>query len=469
MTKSKPVNKTPNSEFTSSQQGSRRRFMQQAGAISGLMIVPASVLGGENRLAPSDRLNIAAVGAGGKGRSDIQSVAHENIYAVCDIDDGRLAETLQQEFAAPFREKTKTYRDYREMLDKEPEIDAVLISTPDHMHAPIAMHAMSLGKHVFVQKPLCHTVTECRVLAQAARDNNVTTQMGNQGHAEEGARIINEWVASGALGTVREVHCWTNRPVWPQGIGRPGGESLIPDHIGWDLWLGAARFRPYVERAYHPFNWRGWLDFGTGVVGDMGAHIIDHPYWALDLGLPTKISASSSRFGSELETFPIASKIHFEFPAKGDRPAVKMTWYDGGLLPERPLGLENGRQMGDNDGGVLIVGDKNTLMHGVYGRNPQLIPQSTHDSTALPARTLPRSPGIYQEWIDAIKDRSKLTTSGFDYSGRLTETMLLGNIATIRANEHKVLDYNGKTMRFTNDEGANAWLHKEYRPGFGIS
>ena len=448
---------------------SRRGFIKRAGAASAFMIVPRAVLGGENYIAPSDKLNIAAVGAGGKGRSDIQSVAHENIYAICDMDDGRLADTLQQEFATTFRDKAKTYRDYREMLDNEPEIDAVLISTPDHMHAPIAMHAMNMGKHVYVQKPLCHTVNECRVLASAAEANNVVSQMGNQGHAEEGARVINEWVASGALGTIREVHCWTNRPVWPQGIGRPEGNMPIPDSVGWDLWLGAAPYRPYVEKAYHPFNWRGWLDFGTGVVGDMGAHIIDHPYWALDLGLPTKITASSSRFGRELETFPIASKIHFDFPASNGRPPVKMTWYDGGLLPERPEGLENGRQMGDNDGGVLIVGDKNTLMHGVYGRNPQLIPESVHASTSAPARTLARSPGIYQEWIDAIKDRSKRTTSGFDYSGRLTETMLLGNIATIRASEHKVLEYDGSAMRFTNDEGANAYLDKTYRPGFGIA
>ena len=448
---------------------SRRGFLKKSGAASVFMIVPRAVLGGENYLAPSDRLNIAAVGAGGKGRSDIENVAHENIYAICDIDDGRLAETLQQEFAAGFREKAKVYRDYREMLDNEPEIDAVLISTPDHMHAPIAMHAMNMGKHVFVQKPLCHTVNECRVLASAAQRNNVVTQMGNQGHAEEGARLINEWVASGEMGPIREVHCWTNRPVWPQGIGRPDGEMLVPDTVGWDLWLGAARHRPYVERAYHPFNWRGWLDFGTGVVGDMGAHIIDHPYWALDLDLPTKVSASSSRFGRDMETFPIASKIHFEFPAKNGRPPVKMTWYDGGLLPERPAGLENGRQMGDNDGSVLIVGDKKTLMHGVYGRNPQLIPESVHLATPAPAKTLARSPGIYQEWIDAIKDRSKRTTSGFDYSGRLTETMLLGNIATMRASEHKVLEYDGATMRFTNDEGANAHLDKDYRPGFGIA
>ncbi len=447
----------------------RRNFLKATAALSTFMIVPRHVLGGPAYVAPSDKINIAAVGAGGKGRSDIQSVAHENIYAICDIDDNRLADTLNQDWAAGFKDKTKKYRDYREMLANEPEIDAVVISTPDHMHTPIASLAMNLGKHVYVQKPLTHTVAEARYLARRAREKNVVTQMGNQGHAEEGARLINELVADGALGTVREVHCWTNRPVWPQGIARPEGQDPVPAHMDWDLWLGAAPQRPFLERRYHWFNWRGWLDFGTGVVGDMGAHIIDHPYWALDLGLPTSISASSSRFGRELETFPIASKIHFEFPATASRPGVKMTWYDGGLMPQRPELIENGRQMGDNDGGVLIVGDDNTLMHGVYGRNPCLIPEAKHLAYPTPAKTLDRSPGIYQEWIDAIKDRSKQTTSNFDYAARLTETMLLGNVATVRASENKVLQYDGANMRFTNDDGANAYLEKQYRPGFGLS
>ena len=293
--------------------------------------------------------------------------------------------------------------------------------------------------------------------------------MGNQGHAGEGARRINEWVASGELGAIREVHCWTNRPVWPQGIPRPEGSDAIPVSADWNLWLGAAPSRPYIDRAYHPFNWRGWVDFGTGVVGDMGAHIIDHPYWALDLGLPERISASSTRWGRGYESFPLASKIHFEFAATVARPAVRMTWYDGGLLPERPPRIENGRQLGDNDGGVLIVGENKTLMHGVYGRNPVLIPESVQLETQAPPQTLARSNGIYQEWIDAIKDRSKVTTSGFEYAGRLTETMLLGNIAVRQAAEHKVLEYDGASMRFSNDEAANAMLDKEYRPGFGLS
>ena len=438
-------------------------------AVPGLLIVPRHVLGGQGFVAPSDRLNIAAVGAGGRGRANIRSVAHENIHALCDIDDERLAATLAEDFAEPFRDRAATYRDYRRMLDENPEIDAVLISTPDHMHAPIAAAAMDLGKHLYIEKPLCHTVAEARYLARRARETNVVTQMGNQGHAEEGARQINEWVASGELGAVHEVHCWTNRPVWPQGIARPAGSTAIPISMDWGLWLGAAASRPYVDSAYHPFNWRGWVDFGTGVVGDMGAHIIDHPYWALDLGLPVRISASSTRWGEGYECFPLATRIHFEFAATSARPAVKMTWHDGGLLPERPAELENGRQMAGNDGGVLIVGERRTLMHGVYGRDPVLIPESAHLETSPPPQTLPRSNGIYQEWIDAIKDRSKVTTSNFEYAGRLTETMLLGNIAVRRADAHKILEYDGQAMRFSNDDAANAWLDKAYRPGFGLS
>lgn len=446
----------------------RRDFIKTTAVASAFMIVPRHVLGGPAYVAPSDKINIAGIGVGGKGRTDIRSVAHENIYALCDIDDRNMADTLNQEWAAPFREKAKKYRDYREMLDNEPEIDAVLVSTPDHMHTPIASYAMSLGKHLYVQKPLCHTVAEARFLARRARETNVVTQMGNQGHAEEGARIINELVADGVLGTVSEVHCWTNRPVWPQGIARPTGSEPIPAHIDWDLWLGAAPHRPYLEGVYHDFNWRGWMDFGTGVIGDMGAHIIDHPYWALELGLPTRVSASSTRWGTDFETFPLASKIHFEFPARGNRPAVKMTWYDGGLMPERPELIENSRMLGDRDGGVLVVGDKNTLMHGVYGREPRLIPETNHLEYQQPAKTMARSPGIYQEWIDAIKDRSKITTSNFDYAARLTETMLLGNIAIVRAGENKVLEYDEANMRFTNDDGANAYLDKAYRAGFGL-
>ena len=454
--------------LSANKQVNRREFLKKTAQGAAFLIVPRHVLGGPAYVAPSDKLNVAAVGVGGRGRSNIQACSHENIYALCDIDDNEIAETLKEDWADPFRGKTKTYRDYREMLSREPEIDALIISTPDHMHTPIASNAMDLGKHLYIEKPLCHTVAEARFLARRSSETNIVSQMGNQGHAGEGARLINEWVADGVLGSVKEVHCWTNRPVWPQGIARPEGSNPVPSNIDWDLWLGGAPYRPYLKDRYHRFNWRGWLDFGTGVVGDMGAHIIDHPYWALDLDLPTQITASSSRFGEGMETFPIASKIHFRFPSKGGRPAVDMTWYDGGLLPERPEILEQGRMMGNRDGGVLIVGEKNTLMHDVYGRNPRLIPESVNEEYEQPAKTMERSAGIYQEWIDAIKDRGKATTSHFGYSGQLSETMLLGNIATMRAGENKILEYDGANMRFTNDEGANRLLDKEYRAGFAI-
>lgn len=446
----------------------RRDFIKTGAAASAFMIVPRHVLGGPAYVAPSDKINIAAVGVGGKGRSDIRSVAHENIYALCDIDDNRLEATLAEDWAEPFRNSVKKYRDYREMLDNEPEIDAVTVSTPDHMHTPIASYAMNLGKHVYVQKPLTHTVAEARYLARRARETNVVTQMGNQGHAEEGARLINEWVADGILGDISEVHCWTNRPVWPQGIARPEGNDPVPANMDWDLWLGAAPERPFLERRYHWFNWRGWTDFGTGVIGDMGAHIIDHPYWALGLGIPNKISASSSRWGAGMESYPIASKIHFEFPTSNSHGRIKMTWYDGGLMPERPELLEDGRQMGDDDGGVLIVGDQNILMHGVYGRDPRLIPEDRHLAYEKPAPTMARSPGIHQEWIDAIKDPSKVTTSNFEYAAKLTETMLLGNVAVARADQNRTLQYDSENMRFTNDDGANDYLNKDYRPGYGL-
>ena len=457
-----------NDDCKTKPQLSRREFVKKAALGSTFLIVPRHVLGGPAYVAPSDKINIGVVGAGGRGRSNVEACSHENIYSICDIDANEISGTLNQDWAGSFRDQAKIYRDYREMLEKEPEVDALIISTPDHMHAPIAASAMDLGKHLYIEKPLCHTVAEARFLARRAKETNIVSQMGNQGHAEEGARQINEWVADGILGSVSEVHCWTNRPVWPQGVPRPAGSDPVPPSIDWNLWLGAAPHRPYLKDRYHSFNWRGWLDFGTGVVGDMGAHIIDHPYWALDLGLPSSISASSSRFGEGRETFPIASKIHFKFPAKGGRPAVDLTWYDGGLTPERPEILEQGRSLGNRDGGVLIVGDKNTLMHNVYGRDPCLIPEAAHARYQQPSKTMLRSPGIHQEWIDAIKDRSKTTTSHFEYSGQLSETMLLGNIATMRAGENKVLEYDGVNMRFTNDEDANSHLDKDYREGFGL-
>ena len=448
---------------------SRRDFMgRTAAAAAGLMIIPRHVLGGGVRPAPSDTLNIGCVGVGGKGTSDIWGVSTENIVALCDVDDEQMSAFINhRRHEAEQKEKygqANKYRDFRIMLDKEKDLDAITVSTPDHNHAVIAMAAMKRGKHVFVQKPLTHTVVEARKLAEAAKKYDLVTQMGNQGHAGEEARLINEWIWDGAIGDVREVHCWTNRPIWPQGIDAPKEIPSVPSTLDWNVWLGPAPFRPY-HPAYHPFSWRGWWDFGTGAVGDMGAHIIDHPYWALKLGLPVSVQASCSPYTKD--SFPMAEMITYEFAARGSMPPVTMKWYDGGLMPPRPKGMEDSRLMGDSGGGVLFIGDKGILMCSVYGKNPRLVPETFMKEYKRPEKTIPRSSGIHTEWVEAIKAGKKSTTD-FSYASKLTETMLLGNVA-IKTQEAKVkLLYDGAAMKFTNLEEANTLLHKDYRTGWSL-
>lgn len=437
-------------------------------AAAGLMVVPRHVLGGRSFTAPSDRLNIGCVGVWGKGASDIRSVATENIAALCDVDDTMLAKFLSWDRHTPEEravyEKAAKYRDFREMLDKHPELDAVTVSTPDHTHSVIALRAMRMGKHVFVQKPLTHTVGEARLLAETAQKTGVVTQMGNQGHAGEGGRLINEWIWDGAIGQVREVHCWTNRPIWPQAVDAPTEIPSVPSTLDWDLWIGPAPFRPY-HPAYHPFNWRGWWDFGTGALGDMGAHILDHPFWALKLGHPVSVQASSSRFTKDSP--PVAEMVTYEFPARGKMDPVTLTWYDGGMMPPRPRELEDGRMMGDDGGGGLFVGEKGKLMYSTYGQHPRLLPESLMQDYRRPEKTIPRSPGIHEEWIAAIKAGKKSTTD-FSYSGPLTEVMLLAN-AAVRAAEHKArLLWDGEAMTFTNLPEADKFLHMDYRPGWSL-
>ena len=280
----------------------RREFIGRTTAVAaGFMIVPRHVLGGRGHKAPSDTLNIGCVGVGGQGSWDIRDVSSENIVALCDVDDMQIADFLKSDRNEPSHiemyDKSNKYRNFRIMLEKERHIDAITVTTPDHTHAVISMMAIKMGKHVFVQKPLTHTIKEARILTKAAKKAKVVTQMGNQGHAGEGARLINEWIWDGAIGDVREVHTWTNRPIWPQGIDAPKEIPSVPSTLDWNLWLGPAPFRPY-HPAYAPFNWRGWRDFGTGALGDMGAHIIDHPYWALKLGHPTTVEASSAPFSN---------------------------------------------------------------------------------------------------------------------------------------------------------------------------
>jgi predicted dehydrogenase len=447
----------------------RREFMgRSAVAAAGLMIVPRHVLGGKGYRAPSDTLNIGCVGVMGKGQSDIASCSTENIVAVCDVDDEMMAKFMTDGQNTPEQlakyEKAAKYRDFREMLDKEKSIEAITVSTPDHNHAVIAMRAIKMGKHVFVQKPLTHTVKEARMLAEEAKKAGIVSQMGNQGHSMEGARLVCEWIWDGAIGPVYEVHVWTNRPIWPQGIDAPKETPSCPPTLDWNMWIGPAPWR-YFHPAYHPFAWRGWWDFGTGALGDMGAHLMDQPFWALDLGHPKTIQASSTKFTKD--SYPVAETVTYEFPARGKFAPTRLTWYDGGLAPTRPKELENGRMMGDEGGGVLIVGKKGSLMCGTYGENPRLLPEKLMQDYKRPAKSIPRSPGIHEEWIAAIKEGKKSTTD-FSYSATLTEVMLLGNIAMRTAETKTVLEWDPIKMEFPNLPEANQYLHKQYRQGWSL-
>ncbi|MCF7955429.1 MAG: Gfo/Idh/MocA family oxidoreductase [Phycisphaerae bacterium] len=443
----------------------RRNFMSSAAAAgAAFTIVPSHVLGGTKYIAPSEKLNIAAIGSGGKGFDNINACSKENIVALCDVDYARAARTFEK------YPNAKRFKDFRVMLDEmDKDIDAVIVATPDHTHAVAAMKSMKMGKHVYCQKPLTHTVYEARKLTETAREMGVATQMGNQGHSGSGCRRITEWIADGAIGDVREVHCWTNRPVWPQGILRPTDTPPIPKDLDWDLWLGPAPVRPY-NPAYLPFNWRAWYDFGCGALGDMACHIMDAAYMALDLKYPTSVQASRGEQVQEMwkrvennETYPNASVVHYSFPARGEMPPVKVHWYDGGILPEIPEELGS-RGLGDS--GTIFVGDKGKIVSYTYGNDPMLLPSSLHKSYKQPEPTIKRIKGSHeQNWIDACKGGDP-ACSNFDYSGPFTEMVVMGNFA-IRM-PGKLLMWDGPNMKVTNNEAANALVHKEYRKGWTL-
>ena len=452
---------------------SRRHFLRHTAAVTAAFsIVPRHVLAGSGDAAPSRKLNIAGIGVGGVGKDNLDACKAENIVALCDVDPGNAAEIYQ------LYPKAKTYKDFRVMLDQQKDIDAVIIATPDHTHAVIAMAAMRRGKHVYVQKPLAHSVKETRVLTEAARRYKVISQMGNQGHSGEGTRLICEWIWSGAIGPVREVHAWTNRPVWPQGIetARPKETLPLPQGMAWDLWIGPAPYRPY-HPAYHPEKWRAWWDFGTGSLGDLGCHIMDPVFWALKLKYPVSVEGCISTYWEDFwkktqpknETYPRSTIVRYKFPAREGMPEVKFTWWDGGLMPPRPDELEPDRKMGDDDGGVLFIGDKGKLMCGCYGRKPQLIPEAAMREFKPPAKTLERIPGGQEghekDWVRACKD-GKLASSGFDYSGPLSETVLMGNLA-VRFPDRLLL-WDGAKMEITNDPDANAYVTRQYRKGWTL-
>jgi predicted dehydrogenase len=442
---------------------SRRKFIEGIAVSSaGITIIPRHVLGGKGFTPPSGKLNIACVGIGGKGREDINGVSSENILALCDVDQSRAVNTTNWQNAYQAFPKARRYQDYRDMLEKEKDIDAVVISTPDHTHAVITMEAMKKGKHVYTQKPLTRTIGESGKLVEFAKKAGVATQMGNQNHANEGPRILNELIWQGAIGKVEEVHCWTDRPKWPQGLtNRPADTPPVPADLNWDLWLGPAPYRDY-HSAYVPFNWRGWWDFGCGALGDMGCHIIDYPFWALKLSAPQSIEAYSSPVYKE--TAPLASLITYTFKSGLDGSTVNLVWYDGGLKPNIPKGLESGKNIW-NTSGVLIKGDSGILIYGHKHSKPVLLANGREQDYGTPKEMIPRSIGHYQEWINECKGSDIRGLANFDYAGKLNETVLLGNVA-LRAGK-KIL-WDSENMKITNIPEANQYLWDDYRSGWNL-
>lgn len=442
---------------------SRREFLSKTALAATFTILPRHVLGGADYTPPSDRLNIAAVGVGGMGASDLKNVQEENIIALCDVDEEYAAKTFKE------YPKAARYRDFRTMFEKQKDIDAVIVATPDHTHAVVTMAAIQEGKHVYCQKPLTHNILEARKLTEAARGAKTVTQMGIQGHSGEGIRLICEWIWDGAIGQVNEVDAWSSLTYYPWGHSwwstthsSPPTESVaVPAALDWELWLGPAPYRPY-HPCYHPAKWRAWWDFGCGMLGDRGCHTLDPVFWALELGHPISVEASRTDFNEH--THPVASLVTYHFPARKDMPPLKMTWYDG-LQPPRPEELENGRRIGDVEGGVLFKGDKGILTCGVYGDSPQLIPSSKMTEYKRPEKSLPRVEGTHeQDWIRAIKE-GRQAGANFGYSGLLTEAVLLGNIAK-RVNDK--LYWDAENLKITNNDEANAFVSREYRNGWSL-
>ncbi len=475
---------------TAPEQPSRRSFLQKSTlAAASVMIVPRHVLGGKGYIAPSDKLNIAAVGAGGKGMVNLTQSwnnGSDNIAVLCDVDD-RQARKAREKWP-----QARYYKDYRQMLEKEvKKIDAVIVSTPDHMHAPIALAAMQLGKHIYVEKPLTHDIAEARQLTEAAKKYKVVTQMGNQGSSGDDTRKIETWVQQGLIGNVNAVHCWTNRPVWPQGVPTPKEKMTVPSEVDWNMWIGTAPMRDYHE-AYMPFRWRGWWDFGTGALGDMACHIMDVPFRALKLGYPETVECSVSTVFADFfkeadlqDSCPPSSVIYFRFPARGSMPALDFAWYDGGILPKRPAELGPNEPMGDWDGGMILEGTKGKIMGGMWGKKPTLLPVSKMQEINLSTQAIPRveggSDGHQQQWVKACKKGfGTYTSSPFEMAGPLTETVLMGNLAVRSYNYRepkadgkgfvypgrKKLLWDGQGMRITNFDLANGFVKRDYRTGW---
>ena len=503
---------------------SRRKFLQHSAATLGLSIVPRHVLGGPGFVPPSDKVNIAFIGVGAQGlrvmlhflrEPDVQGVAvcdvnkssgdypqwekHEfcnSVRKLLAVDTGwdwlspdepiDLTHTLHVTGGVAGREPAQkivdayngrqtrsgqstgcaVYTDFRELLDKQKDFDAVVVCTTDNLHAAVSAAAMKKGKHVFCQKPLTHTVYEARRIAEIARETGVATQIAVGNQASEDTRLLCEWIWSGAIGPVREVHNWSSRPFWPQGIERPKDSQPVPAGLDWDLWLGPAPERPY-NHIYLPFAWRGWTDFGCGALGDMGSYSFDTIFRVLKLEAPSTVEASSTdRYD---ETYPVASMVTYEFPARADMPPVKFTWYDGGLKPPQPPELlqtsqRNGYTEEDNEG-LLFMGDSGKILCRFSGGHPHLIPDSRMNSFQPPPKTLPRSPGNEREWLDACKGGKTKPGGNFEFSGLVTESLLLGNVAS-RAGQK--LTWDRSALKVTNSQTAQAFVRPARRSGWEL-
>jgi predicted dehydrogenase len=442
---------------------SRRQFLGAAGLAAGLLVVPRYVLAASGETPPSDKLNVASIGIGGMGRGDVQDVAGKgcNMVAMCDVDLKHGAESFKN------FPNAKQYRDFRKMFDEmEKKIDAVTVSTPDHIHAVAAMAAIKRKKHVYCQKPLAHSVGEVRALMKAAKENNVVTQLGNQGHSTESIRLLVEWVQGGAIGNVHTVMCGcaaVNSGL--DNLARARAGEPVPEHVDWDLWLGPAQQRPY-SRAYMPGSWRGWVPFGNGTVGDWICHVVDPVFWALDLGAPKTVVADVGDWNprTQGDAYPKGDIITFEFAAKGNRGPVKLVWHSGTRKIPRAQELEAGRNPVDT--GAYVYGDKGVIMYGSHGAGGvRIIPETAMKAAKLPEKTIPRSKEHHEDWLIAIREGKK-AGSDFSYGGPLTEIALLGVIA-MKLKGQK-LAWDGQATKFTNCPGANLLLDPPYRKGWTL-
>ena len=432
------------------QQTNRRQFMQTTAA-AGIGFWVAGGVKAQQSNSPNERIAMASVGIGGKGSSDSNDAGRRgDMVAICDVDTKRL-EGAADRFEKAYEKRPKAYTDFRKMLDEMGKsIDAVTVSTPDHTHAPAGLMAMRMGKHCFCQKPLTHSIYEARLMAQVAREKKLATQMGNQGTASDGLRRAAALIRAGAIGTVKEVHVWTNRPIWPQGLDRPA-KSDPPPNLKWEEWIGAAPYRDFHGNL-HPFAWRGWWDFGTGALGDMACHEMNMAYMGLDLKDPTSVRATTS--GHNKDSFPKWSVITYEFPANDWRPGLKMMWYDGGKMPDKELFDGQGPK-----GSSLIVGDKGKINGG------QLI-----DGDKDMEVEFPKSPGHFDEWTLAIKGGKPAMSNFPDYAGPLAETVLLGNLAVWVADkgEGEKVEWDAKNVKCTNISGLETLIKPTYRDGYTL-